>query len=160
MPRIVIADTSFLIVIHKLQLFDKVQTLYSEIQVTQEIADEFQFGLPGWIRVQQPQNIPIQTVLSITLDPGEASAIALAYDFDTVILIIDDLKARKEALSLGFKITGTLGVLFKLKERGLINSLKEKVLQLVEIGFRISTKVSDEILRKAGEEQHVIGVSF
>lgn len=83
---------------------------------------------------------------------GEASAIALAYSFDDVILIIDDLKARKEAIALGFKITGTLGVLFKLKEKGLINSLKQKVLQLAEIGFRINPKIIEEILRNAGEE--------
>ena len=44
-----------------------------------------------------------------------ASAIALAYNYEEVVLILDDLKARKEATKLGFKITGTLGILFKLK---------------------------------------------
>ena len=152
MPSIVIADTSFLIVIHKMQLFDEVRSLYTEIYVTQKIAEEFQFELPDWILIQQPLNIAIETVLSITLGPGEASAIALAYDFASVILIIDDLKARKEAVALGFKITGTLGVLFKLKERGLIKSLEEKVVQLAEIGFRISPKIADEVLRNAKDE--------
>lgn len=35
----------------------------------------------------------VQFVLSSILDAGEASAIALAYDYQDVILIIDDLKA-------------------------------------------------------------------
>jgi predicted nucleic acid-binding protein len=152
MPRIVIADTSFLIAIQKMHLFDEIQDLYHQIYITKKIEEEFQFALPDWILIQEPLNITIQAVLSLTLDPGEASAIALAYSFDDVILIIDDLKARKEAIALGFKITGTLGVLFKLKEKGLINSLKQKVLQLAEIGFRINPKIIEEILRNAGEE--------
>ena len=152
MPRIVIADTSFLIAIQKMHLFDEIQDLYHQIYITKKIEEEFQFALPDWILIQEPLNITIQAVLSLTLDPGEASAIALAYSFNDVILIIDDLKARKEANALGFKITGTLGVLFKLKEKGLINSLKQKVLQLAEIGFRINPKIIEEILRNAGEE--------
>ncbi|MDE3184145.1 MAG: DUF3368 domain-containing protein [Bacteroidota bacterium] len=152
MPRIVIADTSFLIAIQKMHLFDEIQDLYHQIYITKKIEEEFQLALPDWILIQEPLNITIQAVLSLTLDPGEASAIALAYSFDDVILIIDDLKARKEAIALGFKITGTLGVLFKLKEKGLINSLKQKVLQLAEIGFRINPKIIEEILRNAGEE--------
>ena len=58
--------------------------------------------MPGWVIIQQPDNFQVQKVLSLILDAGEASAIALAYDFPGVILIIDDLKARKEAIRLGF----------------------------------------------------------
>lgn len=93
----------------------------------------------------------LQSVLSLILDPGEAPAIALAYDYQNVLLIIDDLKARKEAVSLGFKITGTLGVLLKLKNEGLIISMKQKISQLIEIGFRISSLIIDEMLKDAGE---------
>jgi len=152
MPDIVIADTSFLIAIDRMELFGEIQALYKNIFITRKIAEEFQLDLPNWILIEEPQNIEIQTVLSLTLDTGEASAIALAYNYKDVILIIDDLKARKEALALGFKITGTLGVLFKLKEEGLIASLKQKILQLTEIGFRISPKIVEEVLKNADEK--------
>lgn len=152
MPDIVIADTSFLIAIDRMELFGEIQALYKNIFITRKIAEEFQLDLPDWILIEEPRNIEIQTVLSLTLDTDEASAIALAYNYKDVILIIDDLKARKEALALGFKITGTLGVLFKLKEEGLIASLKQKILQLTEIGFRISPKIIEEVLKNADEK--------
>lgn len=152
MPKIVIADTSFLIAVHKMQLFNEIRILYKEIYITKRIAEEFQLILPDWIIIEEPRNKQVRAVLSFILDPGEASAIALAYDYQDVIIIIDDLKARKEAIALGFKITGTLGVLVKLKKQGLINSLKEKISQLMGVGFRISSKIIDEIVRNAGEE--------
>ena len=107
--------------------------------------------LPEWIRIQNPDNLQVQTVLSFILDAGEASAIALAYNYDEVVLILDDLKARKEATKLGFKITGTLGILFKLKQVGLIKSLKDEMAHLHKVGFRISPKIIKELLKKAGE---------
>ncbi len=99
-----------------------------------------------------PDNLQVQKVLSFILDAGEASAIALAYNYEEVVLILDDLKARKEATKLGFKITGTLGVLFKLKQEGLIKSLKNEISNLNRVGFRISPKIIEELLRNAGEE--------
>lgn len=151
MPKIVIADTSFIIAIQKIQLFNEIRTLYNEVQITQKIAEEFQLDLPDWIIIQEPANLQLQSVLSLIVDAGEASAIALAYDYQHVLLIIDDLKARKEAIRLGFKLTGTLGVLLKLKNEGLFVSLKQKVSQLIEMGFRISPAIIEEIIKNAGE---------
>lgn len=62
------------------------------------------------------------------------------------------MKARKEAIKLGFKITGTLGVLYRLKQEGLIRSLKSEIFRLTEIGFRISPKIIDEILKNADDK--------
>lgn len=49
MPKIVIADTSFLIAIQKMQLFNEIRTLYTEVYITRKIAEEFQLTLPDWI---------------------------------------------------------------------------------------------------------------
>ena len=134
-----------------MQLFDEVHALYQEVYITQKIAEEFQLALPEWILIHEPGNVHVRSVLSFILDAGEASAIALAYDFKNVILIIDDLKARKEAIRLGFKVTGTLGVLLRLKNEGLIISIKQKIFQLRDVGFRISPEIIDEILKNANE---------
>ncbi len=71
---------------------------------------------------------------------------------DEVLLILDDLKGRKEAERLGFKITGTLGVLFKAKKLGYIAELKPYIEKLKDVGFRISPKIEEEILRKSDEK--------
>ncbi len=41
----IVADTSFLIAIHKLQLFNQVRALYYEVYITKKIAEEFQLKL-------------------------------------------------------------------------------------------------------------------
>jgi predicted nucleic acid-binding protein len=47
------------------------------------------------------------------IDLGEASAIALAKEIESLLLLPDDLKARKLAAKLNLKFTGTLGVIYK-----------------------------------------------
>lgn len=49
MPEIVIADTSFLIAIEKMQLFNEIHRLYDQIFITKEIAEEFHLDMPEWI---------------------------------------------------------------------------------------------------------------
>ena len=68
-----------------------------------------------------------------------------------VLLILDDLKGRKEAEKLGFRITGTLGVLFKAKKIGLITELKSYVEKLKAVGFRLSPTIEEDLLRKSNE---------
>ncbi len=86
------------------------------------------------------------------LDLGEASAIALALDLENILLILDDLKGRKEAERLGLTFTGTLGVLFKAKKLGFIKELKPYIENLKDAGFRISQNIEEEILRKSKEK--------
>jgi predicted nucleic acid-binding protein len=65
-----------------------------------------------------------QNFLETQVDYGEASAIALATEYDDVLLLLDDLKARKLATRLKFKITGTLGVIHKAKQMSIIDKVK------------------------------------
>jgi len=51
------------------------------------------------------------------------SAIVLATEYDDVLLLLDDLKARKLATRLKFKITGTLGVIHRAKQMSLIDKI-------------------------------------
>lgn len=151
LDKIVISDTSCLIALTKLDALSILRSLYRQIIVTEEIADEFGETLPNWIEIQKVRNINYQKALEQSLDKGEASAIALASEFDDVLLIMDDLKGRKEALRLGYRITGTLGVLAKAKQEKTIEQIKPYLIKLREVGFRISEEIETELLRKAGE---------
>lgn len=152
MPNIiVIADTSCLIALSKIEAIELLKELYEEIYITEEIALEFGESLPEWIRIENVKNKTYQQLLDLYLDLGEASAIALALEKVDVLLILDDLKGRKEAEKLGFKITGTLGILFKAKKVGLIPELKSYIEKLKDVGFRISPKIEEDILRKSNE---------
>lgn len=67
------------------------------------------------------------------------------------MLIIDELKGRREAKSLQMKFTGTLGVLIIAKEKGIIESVSEIIEQIKRTNFRISEKLISEALKRCGE---------
>ncbi len=153
MPDItVIADTSCLIALTKIGAIHVLGDLYKNVYITKEIEREFGEMLPGWIVTATVKNRRYQQLLDLFLDLGEASAIALALEKDDVLLVLDDLKGRKEAQRLGFRVTGTLGILVKAKQKGLIPELKPYVDQLKAVGFRISPKIEEAILRKGNEK--------
>jgi predicted nucleic acid-binding protein len=152
MPNItVIADTSCLIALSKIEAIELLNEIYEKIYITEDIALEFGESLPEWVIIENVKNKKYQQLLGLYLDLGEASAIALALEKVDVLLILDDLKGRKEAEKLGFRITGTLGILFKAKKEGLITELKSYIEKLKAVGFRISPKIEEDILRKSKE---------
>ena len=148
---IVVADTSCLIALSKIEAIDLLEKLYKEVYITEEIAKEFGDTLPPWIKIERVKNQKYQQLLNLYLDSGESSAIAYALDLENVLLILDDLKGRKEAARLGLTFTGTLGVLFKAKKTGNIKELKPFLENLKTVGFRISPNIEEEILRKSEE---------
>ena len=66
-------------------------------------------------------------------------------------MILDDLKARKIARRLGFKFTGSLGVINRAKQLGLIDKIKPLIDKLKETDFRISDDIIKNLLSKNNE---------
>lgn len=125
--------------------------LYGELITTPEIAKEYGEKLPDWIKVESVYDKKYQEFLETQVDLGEASAIALAKEYDDVLLLLDDLKARKLANRLNLKMTGALGIIHKAKQSGLIDKVKPLIEKLLLTNFRISDKVIEEILKLNNE---------
>ncbi len=125
--------------------------VYSILLTTPEVASEFGKELPNWITVQSPQNANIQRMALANLDPGESSAIALAIELEDCLLILDDMKGRKFAESMGIAITGTLGVVIEAKKSGIIPSVKEVLDEIRQTNFRLTEQLEQMALRLAGE---------
>lgn len=151
MQPVIISDASCLILLEKISELELLQKLYSQVHVTQIIADEFKLPLPNWIIVQNPVNIARQQVLELSVDRGEASAIALAEEQIDCLLIMDDLPGRKLARQLQLTVTGTLGIIGDAKLYGIIPSVKPILSKLQQTNFRISQNLIAAILKKAGE---------
>ena len=151
MPKIVISDTSTLIVFHKIDEFILLQKVYGELITTPEIAKEFGVVLPDWIKIQSAADKKYQDFLYTQVDYGEASAIALASEFEDVLLLLDDLKARKLATRLKFRISGTLGVIHRAKQMKIIDKVKPLIDKLMLTDFRIADNVIEEILKLNNE---------
>lgn len=82
MPKIVISDTSTLILFHKIGHLSLLKKVYQELTTTHEIAKEFGEKLPKWIKIESVTDKKYQDFLETQVDLGEASAIALAKEFD------------------------------------------------------------------------------
>ncbi len=52
MPKVVVSDTSTLILFHKINEFNLLQKVYGELITTPEIAEEFGEKLTDWIKIQ------------------------------------------------------------------------------------------------------------
>jgi len=80
MPRVIISDTSCLIILSKIDKLYILNKLYGTLVITPEVANEFGEKLPSWIKVQNPTNLEIQKLINSSIDLCEASSIALALE--------------------------------------------------------------------------------
>ena len=151
MLKVVISDTSTLILFHKIEQLNLLEKVYGELFTTPEIAMEFREELPKWIKIQSVTDKKYQEFLESQVDKGEASAIALAKEFDDALLLLDDLKARKLAVRLNLKITGTLGIIHKAKQMSVIDKVKPYIDLLLKTDFRISERIIEELLNLNNE---------
>jgi len=149
--NVVIADTSCFILLDKIDALSLLHQLFLTITTTVTIAEEFGKKLPEWVTVMSVADLHYQTILELEVDEGEASAISLAIEHQPALLILDDLKARKVAEKLRLNYTGTLGVLLKAKENGIIDRIKPLLDRIQQTNFRFSKNVFEQILKVAGE---------
>jgi predicted nucleic acid-binding protein len=88
----VTADTSCFILLDKIGEIEILQKLFTNIIITPTIAAEFGKPLPDWIKIVTVKNQDYKNSLEIEVDPGEASALALSKQYNTSLIIPDDLK--------------------------------------------------------------------
>ncbi|MCB9349913.1 MAG: DUF3368 domain-containing protein [Lewinellaceae bacterium] len=148
--KVIIADTSCLIIYDKIGQFEILQKTFVDLMVTKEVAEEFG-DLPNWVTIKEVTDKSQYLQLSENLGKGEASSITLALEFDDSLLIIDEKKGRKVAKDLRIEIIGSLGILIKAKEKGVIKSVKEVLALIDETDFRISQTIREKVLKESGE---------
>jgi predicted nucleic acid-binding protein len=139
--RIVISDTSCLIGLANIGFLDVLRQLFETVTITPEIAAEYGEPLPPWICIQTVSDTDKTAAYNKFLDLGESSAIALAMESDAALLIVDDLQARKFAVSLGLEITGTLGILIRAYDIGLITEFDAAISRLKKTGFHLPANI-------------------
>ena len=123
MPSITISDTSCLILFHKIGKLNLLKELFGTITITDTVLKEYNEAIPDWISVINPKT-NVHDELAGYLDLGEASSIALAYEHEGSLIIIDEIKGRKAARELAMKVTGSLGILIAAKRNGYLEVVK------------------------------------
>lgn len=151
MPKVIISDTSCLILLTKIGEISLLELVYGEVFTTPEVANEYRLPLPNWMKIQSPQDFVRVQILGSQIDLGEASAIALALEIPESTVILDDWKARQMAERLNLEVTGTIGVLVKAKLSGKIPSIKPYLEKIKNTNFRLSADLILKALETAGE---------
>ncbi len=150
---VVIADAGPLIAFAKLDRLDLLPALFGEVLATQAVVDECAkgcgddsvliqdaFRTEGFQCIRTPD---FQHTLSRSLGIGELSCIeyVLQQPGESVLLIMDDALARKQALRLQLKIVGTAALLFAAERKGLIADAETLIESLNNSGYRISSSI-------------------
>jgi len=135
-----------------LHLLDQLASILVPAAVAREIAagpasDPARRALEdGWGVHAAPREIP-DSVLEWGLGAGESAVLALSLENSERAAVLDDAAARRCARTLGVPILGTLAVVLREKQAGLISSASQVAAALVQAGLRLD----DETLRKALE---------
>ncbi len=149
--QVIISDASPLIALIDIGELDLLRLLYENVSITDIVRSEIHADLPQWITVSSNYDLKQFQILKLELDPGEASAIALALENPGSRIILDENKGRSVAKRLGLKVTGTLGIIIKAKELGLIKSGKEILYKLEKHGFWLSEPLKKQIIERLQE---------
>lgn len=148
MPEKAIADTSALIALEKINLLDVLCKIYSEIILPEAVISEFGTPPINCHVIRKVEGSLVKLLMTdLNLGRGESEVIALSKDTG-VRIIIDDLKARKIAETLGLDITGTIGILLKAEKLGLIESAYAKARELKDKGFFVSDELLEDISKR------------
>jgi len=149
MTDLIIADSTCLIGLERIDKIDLLPQMYSQVIIPPQVQKEFGLSF-AWLIVKTPQNIGIVNSLKLMVDDGESEAIALAYELG-YRLVVDDKQARNIAKRLDIEIIGTVGILVKAKQLGLIDQLLTILEALENKGFYLSQSLKTEALILVGE---------
>ena len=113
--------------IGKLDILSKMYTtvyiphgVYEEVCIDGDINKSVLLSFTNF-SIQHITNENAKKYFKTALHKGEVEVMILADELDTDICIIDDRLAREYAKYLGLTVTGTLGLLMKSKERGILD---------------------------------------
>jgi predicted nucleic acid-binding protein len=153
MPPVVVSDSSPLIAFERMGQLSLLTAMVGSLWVPPAVRYEV-FGpdpLPTWVK-ERPLAQPLAPRMTAShLGPGEREAIALALEIGAAELLLDDLPARRLAVSLGVPVIGTVGLLLRAKKRNLIVEVRPLIDALHEQGFHTSERLLRGVLEAARE---------
>lgn len=128
------------------------EAVYREVTEKDDAASQALLAAKNWIEVQTIRNPDEYALYRARLHAGEVETMILAQQEPAAdIVVLDDNAARKTAEFLGLNVTGTIGILVKAKQSGIIQQVKPLLNEMMQNGFFISERLLRMILEAAGE---------
>lgn len=152
-PLIVLGNAGLLEILQK--LYGRIlvpEAVYQEVTAKDDAAGMILLNGADWIQVEQVQNQSDARIFSSRLHAGEVEVMLLAREQKADLLIIDDNAAKSTAKYLGMKVTGSLGVLLRAKQMGIIPDINDAMDQIILNGFYVSEELRKHIILLAGTQ--------
>jgi len=159
----IVSNTTPLIGLASIGRFDLLRQLFGEIYIAQAVYDEAvvagrevggakrEVSAATWIkRIEVKDRLAVEVLLD-EIDLGEAETIVLARELGADWVLMDEKKGRRKLTEMGLPKIGTVGILLKAKQVGLLTLIRPDLEQLHQRGFSISQAVIDAVLRQADE---------
>ena len=158
----VVCNSSTVIALARISRLDILEKVVKSLMIPPAVYDDIVTkgaGRPGaaevkeakWIEKRNVSERELVMKLNVTLGRGESEAIALAKEIKADLIVLDDDKARKAAISEGLRISGLLAFLVQAKEKGIIKKVKPLMDDLRQKGFFMSEDLYQDAIQKAGE---------
>jgi|SRR5687768_15057238 len=155
---LVVSDTSPISSLIQINRIEILRDLFGTVCIPPAVRDElirFHPAVPAFVEVRAILDQSKVECLRAMLHQGEAEAIALACECHADYLLIDERRGRLIAAEQAVPTIGLLGVLLFAKQRSLVASVKECLLDLRgKAGFYISDALMQRILDAAQELTH------
>lgn len=149
MKELVVSDSTCLIGLERIGELHILPALFDPIMIPPKVEREFGNKF-AWLQTENITSRSLVAALRLVVDVGEAEAIALASE-KSCLLISDDKQVRSAAKRLGVAVIGTVGVLVRAKQSGVITELKSILDDLELNNFFISQALREEVLKLIGE---------
>ena len=157
--KIVIADAGALISLGHIGQISLITDVFGDFYLVRAVWNELQnYTHPGFDYnilkdlEQKVLDINKTNFLANIMDYGESESLLLYLEIKADYLLIDDRKAREIAEDLGINCIGTLGLLIKGKQKGLIKELRPFFEQFLKAGRFFSINLLNQVLYELGEE--------
>ena len=160
---IVVSNTTPLIGLASIGRFDLLHAIFGEITIAQAVYDEAvvagrkeggakrEVSGATWVNTVSVRDRLAVEVLLDELDLGEAETIILARELHADWVLMDEKKGRRKLEQMGMSKIGTLGLLLKARQVGILSAIRPEIERLRHQGFSVSQAVTDAVLAAAGE---------
>ncbi len=159
--RKIISNTTPIITLLTISKLELLKEIYGNIIIPKGVFEEIEEGKNKsyytdllkieWIEIKTiTDKEPLKYLHD--LDKGESEVIVLANEIKADLVIIDEKLGREYAEYFNLKVTGTIGILLKAKELGLIKEVKPLLNKMSEKGIWLNSKLIEKVLHIANEK--------
>ena len=113
------------------------QAVYDEICVDEDsfAAVELERNL-DWIEVVKIENTTNKALYRSALHVSEAELLTVARELakqgEHVLLVVDEIAAKRHAKASGFRVTGTLGVIYRAQKEGYLDEAQKDIKPIID----------------------------